>query len=63
MTEERTDRRKGTWLGGLLILLIVYNLINSAVYRFVPPGDETRALAYMALAVAFTACLIAKRRP
>lgn len=63
MTKPRIGSRKGAWVDGLLVVVIAFNLINAVMYRLIEPIDETKALAYLALAVAFTSCLIAKRRP
>jgi hypothetical protein len=61
-----SDRRPRTWRFSwyevLLALCAAVNLTGWVGYRFVPPVDETRALAYLALAVAFAALLVAVRR-
>ncbi len=59
MTPITTKRR----LTGILTGFVAFNLLQATFWEFIPPIDRTKALAYLALAVAFTACLIAMRRP
>jgi hypothetical protein len=62
VNDQRPKTSRFSWYEVLLGLVILVNLSGWVGYRFVSPIDETRALAYLALAAAFTACLISIKR-
>jgi hypothetical protein len=62
VSERRPRTWRFSWYEVLLVLCAAANLSGWIGYRFVPPVDETRALAYLAAAIGCTALMVALRR-